>query len=328
MISRGACAYIMKKIRMQKDDRIDFLWDKYILECRLQGYSETTLRNKEYYFSVFYRYLGESGRASLLTKGVCVSFLEARLKEVIKNISINSCNRVINSFLSWLYQNRYLPEEIKIHKLKEQEIVKPTYSEEDLKILLEKPDTTSFAEFRTWVIINYILGTGNRQASVLNIKNCDVELAEGYINLTHTKNKKKQIVPLSSSLCLLLQEYVSIRQGEPDDYLFCNSYGGKLGARSADDALTKYCNDRNVICLGHHAFRHTFAKIAVRDCNIDAFRLQRMLGHSDIKTTEHYVNLYSADLLKNRDSFNPLEHLLQDNNKNMKKIELPKGKKK
>ena len=107
----------MKKIRMQKDDRIDFLWDKYILECRLQGYSETTLRNKEYYFSVFYRYLGESGRASLLTKGVCVSFLEARLKEGIKNVSINSCNRVINSFLSWLYQNRYLPEEIKIPKL-------------------------------------------------------------------------------------------------------------------------------------------------------------------------------------------------------------------
>ena len=328
MISRGACAYIMKKIRMQKDDRIDFLWDKYILECRLQGYSETTLRNKEYYFSVFYRYLGESGRASLLTKGVCVSFLQARIKEGIKPVSINSCNRVINSFLVWLYKNRYLSEELKIPKLKEQEIVKATYSDEDLKILLQKPDTTSFAEFRTWVIINYILGTGNRQASLLNIKNCDVELSEGYINLTHTKNKKKQIVPLSSNLCFVLQEYMSIRQGEPDDYLFCNSYGGKLGARSADDALTKYCKDRNVLSLGHHAFRHTFAKIAVRDCNIDAFRLQRLLGHSDIKTTEHYVNLYSADLLKDRDTFNPLEHLLQDDNKNTEKIRILNSKKK
>ena len=80
-----SCAYIMKKISMKKDDRIDFLWDKYILECRLQGYSETTLRNKEYYFSVFYRFLGESGRASLLTKGVCVSFLQIRLKDVNSN---------------------------------------------------------------------------------------------------------------------------------------------------------------------------------------------------------------------------------------------------
>ena len=324
MIFGGACAYIMKKISMKKDDRIDFLWDKYILECRLQGYSETTLRNKEYYFSVFYRFLGESGRASLLTKGVCVSFLQARMREGIKPVSINSCNRVINSFLSWLYKNRYLSEELNIPKLKEQEVVKPTYSEDDLKILLQKPETSSFAEFRTWVIINYILGTGNRQASLLNIKNCDVELSEGYINLTHTKSKKKQIVPLSSSLCVVLHEYMSIRQGEPDEYLFCTGYGRKLGAKSAGDALTRYCNARGVVSLGHHAFRHTFAKISVRDCNIDVFRLQRLLGHSDIKTTEHYVNLYSADLLKDRDTFNPLEHLL-DSKQKAEMIRVGKG---
>ena len=162
------------------------------------------------------------------------------------------------------------------------------------------------------------------RASLLNIKNCDVELSEGYINLTHTKSKKKQIVPLSSSLCAVLHEYMSIRQGESDDYLFCNSYGGKLGARSADDALTRYCNARGVVSLGHHAFRHTFAKISVRDCNIDVFRLQRLLGHSDIKTTEHYVNLYSADLLKDRDTFNPLEHLL-DANQKTEKIRVGKG---
>ena len=322
MIFRGACEYIMKKISMQKDDRIDFLWDKYILECRLQGYSEATLRNKEYSFSVFYRFLGDDRLVSQLTKGVCVSFLQARMKEGIKVVSINSCNRVINSFLVWLYKNRYLSEEIRIPKLKEQEIVKPTYAEDDLKILLQKPNTTYFAEFRTWVIINYILG--NRLSSLLNIKNDDVALAEGYINLTHTKNKKKQIVPLSSNLCVILQEYMSIRQGEPDDYLFCNIYGEKLGSKGADNALIKYCNARGVVSLGHHAFRHTFAKIAVRDCNIDTFRLQKLLGHSDIKTTEHYVNLYSADLLKDRDTFNPLEHLL-DSKQKAEKIRIGKG---
>lgn len=94
------------------------------------------------------------------------------------------------------------------------------------------------------------------QASLLNIKNCDVELSEGYINLTHTKSKKKQIVPLSSSLCAVLHEYMSIRQGESDDYLFCNSYGGRLGARSADDTLTRYCNARGVVSF--RGFRKCF----------------------------------------------------------------------
>ncbi len=304
---------MIKKISMQKDDRIDFLWDKYILESRLQGFSEATIRNKEYYFAVFYRFLGENRRVSQLSKDLCVSFLQQRLKEGIKDISINSCNTVINSFLTWLYKNRYLQEPLKIPKLKAQEVAKATYSENDLQKLLVKPDTTLFAEYRTWVIINYILGTGNRLSSLLNICNKDVMLSEAYINLTHTKNKKKQIVPLSSNLCFILQEYMSIRQGEPDDYLFCTSYGKKMGARSANDALIRYCNNCNVVSLGHHAFRHTFAKIAVRDCHIDAFRLQRLLGHSDIKTTEHYVNLYSSDLLNDIDTFTPLERLLQQN---------------
>ncbi len=86
----GTCAYRMGKIVMEKDDRIDFLWDKYILECRLNGYSEDTIRNKEHYFSIFYRFLGEGRRVRNLSKNVCVSFLQARLKEGIKDVSINS----------------------------------------------------------------------------------------------------------------------------------------------------------------------------------------------------------------------------------------------
>lgn len=309
---------MVKKITMKKDDEISKLWNKYILECRLQGYSEATLRNKQYYFSTFYRFLGENKRVSLLSKDVCVLFLQKKLDDGIKVVSVNSCCTVINSFLTWLYKNNYLSEPLKIPKLKTQEIVKPTYNENDLQKLLQKPNTESFSEFRTWVIINYILGTGNRLSSVLNIKNEDVVLSEAYIKLAHTKSKKAQIVPLSSSLCFILQEYMNIRQGEAEDFLFCSSYGKKLGNRSADNALVKYCNNRGVVSLGHHALRHTFAKIAVRDCHIDTFRLQRLLGHSDIKTTEHYVNLYSSDLLSDIDNYAPLEMLLQSQQKPQK----------
>ena len=320
------CAYIMAKITMQKDDKIDFLWDKYILECRLNGYSEDTIRNKEHYFSIFYRFLGAEKRARNLSKDVCVSFLQARLKEGIKEVSINSSTTVINTFLHWLYEYKYISEDLKIPKLKTQEVAKETYTDEDLKVLLEKPDTIYFAEFRTWVIINYILATGNRLSSLLNIRNSDVYLSEGYLNLAHTKNKKKQIVPLSSSLCMILQEYMSIRQGEKEDYLFCSVYGKQLSRKGAGDALDRYCKARNINSLGHHAFRHTFAKISVRDCHIDAFRLQKLMGHSDIKTTEHYVNLYSGDLLNDRDTYNPLEHLLKENNSSTERIAMKKKK--
>ena len=38
----------------------------------------------------------------------------------------------------------------------------------------------------------------------------------------------------------------------------------------------------------------------------DTFRLQKILGHSTLEMTRHYVNLFSADLKKDYDDFSPL----------------------
>ena len=304
----------MLKLKVEPEKRIDVLWDNYMVEGKLRGLSPETLKDKESYFSIFYRFLSPT-RISVdrLTQQVLNEFVMHRCASGIKNISVNSNSRVINAFLTWLYKNKHIDRPIKIPMLKEQETVKETYSEMDLEKLLVKPDLlkSTFQEYRTWVIINYILGTGNRVSSVLNITNADVDLIDGYINLQHTKSKKKQLVPLSSSLVSILKEYMEVRGGENSDYLFCTSFGEKMGRNGAHNALKQYCTDRGVESLGHHALRHTFAKIAVRDCHIDAFRLQKMLGHKDITTTTNYVNLYSDELRNDLDAFTPLELLLK-----------------
>jgi hypothetical protein len=48
------------------------------------------------------------------------------------------------------------------------------------------------------------------------------------------------------------------------------------------------------------------------------------MGHSDIRTTEHYVHLFSDDLKQNIDNFNPLEHILRSQQK-PQKIRVGKG---
>ena len=304
----------MLKLKVEPEKRVDVLWENYIVECKLRGLSPETLKDKESYFNIFYRFL-EPIRISVdvLNQQVLNEFVMSRCASGIKNISVNSNSRTINAFLTWLYKNKHIDRPIKIPMLKQQETVKETYSEEDLEKLLVKPDLmrSTFQEYRTWVIINYILGTGNRLSSVLSITNGDVDLVEGYINLQHTKNKRKQLVPLSSSLVSLLKEYMEVRRGENNDILFCTSFGEKMGRQGAHRALKQYCEERGVKSLGHHAIRHTFAKIAVRDCHIDAFRLQKMLGHKDIETTAHYVQLYSNELRNDLDAFTPLELLLK-----------------
>ena len=315
----------MKPI-IRKENRIDALWDKYIFECQLRGFAPDTISNKEDYFSLFYRFMESESVYTIdaISQEFLDAFVLSRMKSDIKIVSINSCNRALNTFFNWLYKQGYTSQKYKIAQLKTQETVKDTYSAEALKVLLERPRSESFAEFRTWVIINYILGTGNRISSVLSITNEDVNLADGFINLPHTKSKRAQTVPLSTSLIFILKNYMDVRQGEPTDSLFCTEHGENLTRGGADKALRRYCEERNVECLGHHALRHTFAKISVRDCHIDSFRLQRLMGHSDIRTTEHYVHLFSDDLKQNMDSFNPLEHILRAQQK-PQKIKVGKG---
>ena len=58
----------------------------------------------------------------------------------------------------------------------------------------------------------------------------------------------------------------------------------------------------------------SFAKnyiIAGGDCTY----LQRLLGHSTLTMTNHYLNLYSTDLQKNYDLFNPLDNLTKQSEK-------------
>ena len=60
-----------------------------------------------------------------------------------------------------------------------------------------------------------------------------------------------------------------------------------------------------------HLFRHTFAKMYIQ-AGGDPFRLQKLLGHSDLTMTRHYVALYADDLKANYDRLNPLEQFKRE----------------
>ncbi|MCM3675023.1 site-specific integrase [Peribacillus simplex] len=113
------------------------------------------------------------------------------------------------------------------------------------------------------------------------------------VGLTTTKNRKDQFNPLSEYIIKYLRMY----RFKKDDFLFINELGEQITMNSIQHAIARYIKRRGIIKTSIHAFRHTLAKHYVTSGG-DAFKLQRLLGHSTLDVTLNYVNLYSEDLKK------------------------------
>ena len=137
------------------------------------------------------------------------------------------------------------------------------------------------------------------------------------IHVNQTKNRKAQIIPMSETLCKILREYLRYRKGTDDDYVFCNTHGGKGDSRTYEDMLASYNRKRGVQKTSAHLYRHTFAKRWILNGG-DIFRLQKILGHSDLSVVKEYVEMFGNDLSRDFGKFNPLDTMGCQNGEKLK----------
>ena len=282
----------------------------FFRKAKVKNLSNDTLNTYRVHLNAFCRYVGEDSTLDSLTNESVDGFiLHLREHSKICDITINTYLRTIRSFLYYTMDCGYL-RRFKIVLPRAEKKIKPTYTDDELYRLLKKPDLdrSSFSEYRIWVFENYLLGTGNRLSSALNIKINDIDFENGTILLRKAKNRKQQILPLSKTLSDILKEYLAVRGGEGEDFLFCNIYGEQGNRKTFQQEVAKYNIQRSVNKTSCHLFRHTFAKKWVLSGG-DIFRLQKILGHSDITVTREYVNMFSPDLQLDFDKFNPLDQM-------------------
>ena len=124
---------------------------------------------------------------------------------------------------------------------------------------------------------------------------------------------------MSIALKKVLIEYLSIRKGNPEDYLFCNLEGNQLTKDALNNIISKYNTQRGVEKTGVHLFRHYYAKTYIQNGG-DCLKLQKSLGHATLEMTKVYVDLYGTDLQKGYNKLNPLDILIGNNEKIRMKV--------
>lgn len=229
----------------------------------------------------------------------------------IKPTSINRYLRDCKVFLNWCLNNALIYNEIQIDAVKGQEEPIKCFSDDDLTLILQKPtNKTDFIEWRTWTIVNWVLATGNRAGTIVDVRIGDIDFRNKEITLRHTKNKKAQIVPLSSRLAAIIKEYIYTWRHDcgSEDFLFPNQANEQLTVEALAHSFTKYCKRRGSTKTSIHGLRHSFALNWIRNGG-NQFKLQKILGHSTLDMTRRYVALAAVDLKDDYDKFSALDRL-------------------
>ncbi|MDD5264944.1 MAG: tyrosine-type recombinase/integrase [Candidatus Bipolaricaulis sp.] len=185
-------------------------------------------------------------------------------------------------------------------------------SNEEIHQLLRAAKTDSWYGTRNHALIAVFLDTGLRLSELISLDVDDVDIARMVIRVRNGKGSKERYVYAGRSLARALREWSDIRPfAQADLALFTTHDGRRLDKRNVARIVERAAAraDLRGRRVHPHLLRHSFATSFIRNGG-DPFSLQRILGHSDIKTTMIYVNLAGADLAMAHAKASPLDHLV------------------
>lgn len=172
---------------------------------------------------------------------------------------------VIESFLSTMYQQKQL--------------ARTTYQRNSI--------------LRDIAVIELLFATGVRISELCTLTSSQIDFTT-YKIIIYGKGAKERMLQIgNTSVQSILWEYYSTFKNEIAEtgWFFINRLHRRYSEESVRHMITKYLHLAAIdLHITPHMFRHSFATLLL-EADVDIRYIQKMLGHSSIKTTELYTNV-------------------------------------
>ena len=257
----------------------------------------------------------KENKLSLKANSIKNSDIREFIFQQSKQLSSNSQSRLISSlkkFFDYLIIEKIINEN-------------PVDNIEYPKIGLRIPNTLTTSEIdeiinflgkskknssRNTAITEVLYSCGLRVSELINITISDIFFDEFLIKIIG-KGNKERFVPMSKMAKVMIKEYINTerfnmvpKKGQ-EDILFLNNRGKKLSRIMIYTILNiakRGIGSKKKI--SPHILRHSFATHLIEN-GADISSIQKMLGHSNIITTERYLHVSKKHLIETVEKFHP-----------------------
>ena len=187
--------------------------------------------------------------------------------------------------------------------LKSPKIVKKapeTLTVKEIDALLKQPCRNTPKELRDKSMLELLYATGMRVTELITLKTDDVNIKLEYI-VCHDR-KKDRVIPFGSEAKKALIAYLKdgrerlLGKNQTSNVLYPNCSGGEMSRQGFWKLIKSYGKKAGIKSeLTPHTLRHSFATHLLKN-GADLKSIQTMLGHSDISSTQVYMQFKNENL--------------------------------
>lgn len=204
----------------------------------------------------------------------------------VKNSTINK--RIKPLKLMFRYNGILNEEVLNLKKLKEDKTTFNALTNGELIKVVNYLNSNAL-KLQNKLLIYLLIDTGIRVNELLNIKRININFLNRTIFLDVTKTHISRIVPFTDATAELLKEYIKKVTFE-DDKLFALTISG------VESLFRRIKYKLGFNTFHPHMLRHSLATKLHKN-GISVMIIKRIMGHSNVTTTERYIHFDLEDIL-------------------------------
>lgn len=275
-------------------DEIPALLKTYIACKAIEGLSEQSLVN---YGRVLKRFFATIHKPAAEINANDIRIYLYKYKETfgVTDRSLDKYRMYICTFFEWAANEGYIPTNPakKVPRIKFETPHRQALTQIELEYL-----RTGCKTLRDKALIEFLYSTGARVSELCGVKKSDVNWTDNSVHL-FGKGKKHRTSYINAKCEVALKSYLDSRKDD-SEYLFVPEKGSadhieKGAVEKAIKRILARCNGDIHKKVTPHILRHTFATTALNG-NMPIEQVQHLLGHSNMSTTQIYIDMSEEDI--------------------------------